>query len=379
MKTPFFAIALLFLAAGTGCRKKPATGDNASLPVFHLGAAISKQVPDTFTWNSIAKRITYLPVSTSPDALFGSVRLIHSDDNYYYMADFTTNSIFRTDKTGKILHSFSRIGQGPGEYARLTYVYANSEDSTIQVFDQRGHKYLVYDLTGNLIRETRMDEKGVDTPIFISNDYAVVKASPEADYKLCITDKELNIKKNLFPFDTTCTEMERLVLTWQINWNQNRDRAFVHYADEDTVYTITANGAHPLCIIQKGAYKLPAEEARQTMELTPEGSPYIRTMRLASVPDYYLISYMLKNRIYEEVWSKADNRIVSRFSNENGEPGYPGYPFRLPSGKKIRISTSSVYIDDKTVALFIPAATAAEERLADVGEDDNPVMVLLEL
>ena len=69
MKAVDWVFLLVILSVVPGC-KRVSDGNNTSLPVLDMGATIGKQVPDTFTWNSVAKKITYVPISTSPDALF---------------------------------------------------------------------------------------------------------------------------------------------------------------------------------------------------------------------------------------------------------------------------------------------------------------------
>lgn len=373
MKTIILYFFLLSVA--TGC-KMNSDENKTELPVLDLGAAINKQIPDTFTWNSIAKRITYIPISTSSDALFGSAQPVHIDPDFYYMVDHKTNTIFRTDKSGKVINSFSKKGQGPGEYNMISYVHVNSEDSTIQILDQRGDKYIIYNLAGNLIQDIPLNEKKISAPVLISDNYVVARGREDAAHKLYITDNKLNIRKSLFPTDTTLTETERLCLTWQLNFCRNRDLAIVNFANEDTVFTVTESGAQPLCIFKKGEYGLPQEEAKKMAEITPQGSPYIKSMWLASTPGHYLITYMLKNCLYDEIWSKADNKIISRFSNENGEWGLP---LRLPSGKTTRLNTRSLYINKNTIASSIDAPIATEGKIDGVNEDDNPVLVIIEL
>ena len=79
MKTTFFTLFLMVLSIGTGC-KMNSDQDQKSLPVLDMEAAIGKQVPDTFTWNGIAKRITYVPISTPADKLFGSAQPVYVDN-----------------------------------------------------------------------------------------------------------------------------------------------------------------------------------------------------------------------------------------------------------------------------------------------------------
>ena len=375
MKTTFFTLFLIVLSVGTGC-KMNSDQDQKPLPVLDMEAAIGKQVPDTFTWNGIAKRITYVPISTPADKLFGSAQPVYVDNTMYCAVDHKTGTVFRTDKKGKVISSFSRKGHGPGEYNMLTYVHVNQTDSTIEVFDQRGGRHIVYDLDGNLIREIFLKEKGLDTPILISDNYIVARGQNNTTHKLYIADKDFNIRKSLFPMDTTLTEMQRLNLTWQLNYCRNRDFAVINFANEDTVFTVTESGAQPLCIFKKGVYNIPEEELKNPTEASGFGSDYIRTMWLSSIPGYYLISYVRKDNFWDEIWRKSDNQIVSRFSNEDGEFGFP---LRLPSGKKIRINARNLYIKGNLVVTSIDAIVAVEGKIPDVDEDDNPVLVVMEI
>lgn len=375
MKTTLVSFSLIILSLTTGCKQRKRE-HNTSLPVYDLRAAITKQIPDTFTWNSIAKKITYVPISTSSDALFALAMPVYIGKDFNCMVDHKTNTIFRTDKKGNVINSFSRKGQGPGEYGMISYVHVCLDDSTIQVLDQRGNKYIIYDFEGNLVKSILLEDKGISTPILMSDNYLVARGGGYSTHKLYITDKEANIKQSLFPMDTTLTEINCLVLASQINFCKNRDLALVHFANEDTVFAVTQSGAEPLCIFEKGGYQLSYEDGMKMMEMTPQGSPYMRTMWISSMPNYYLITYMLKNVFYDEIWSKTDNQIKSRVPNKAGAGGFQ---LTLPSGKRIRLNSRSLYIHGNTVATYIDAVIASEAGVPRVSEDDNPVLVIMEL
>ena len=235
------------------------------LPVLDFGKVIGKHVPDTFTWNSISKRIIYLPIATSSNTFFGTAQPVCVAENYCWIVDHKTSTIFQIDKKGNILNSFCRRGQGPGEYGMISYVHVNEQDSTIQVIDQRGKKYNIYDWGGRFIRDFSLKDKNIDLPLLISDNYIVARGQENIVHKLLVMDKELNIEKTLFPTDTTLTDMERLCLSWQVNFCRNRDQTIVHYADEDTVFSVTQNEIRPLCLIDKGAYKLPFDMAKKSL------------------------------------------------------------------------------------------------------------------
>lgn len=55
----------------TACHSRP-QADTAeetipqdTIAILDFASAINKEVPDTFTWNSVAKKVTYIPLSSS--------------------------------------------------------------------------------------------------------------------------------------------------------------------------------------------------------------------------------------------------------------------------------------------------------------------------
>ena len=351
------------------CANKP-----KDLPVLDLAATINKQSPDTFTWNSIAEHISYTSIETRPDALLSqSVYISYIGDDSYCLVDNSMGSIFLTDKNGSIISSLARRGRGPGEYTNIAYVHVDESDSTIQVFDITGaNKHIVYDLTGNLIKETSLTDRVIGFPIRMTKNYFVMRGNMHktTDYKVYITDKDLNVGKGLFPLGPVSSGFERMVLLNQFSANINQDMAIVNFAQQDTVFSITDQGAAPLFILNKGAYRLPEESGKSFQD---PSVPYIQNVSLAILPKHYLIRYMLSGTLFDEVWGRADNRLVARFSIENGEAGYP---LVLPSGKTIRVPQSSV--SGNTVGLLVPAYQLVGE-IEGIREDDNPVIVVVDL
>ena len=62
MKTISLFFFLIVLSVAVGC-KRTLSENKGTLPVLDMEATIGKQAPDTFTWNSVAKKITYVPMS----------------------------------------------------------------------------------------------------------------------------------------------------------------------------------------------------------------------------------------------------------------------------------------------------------------------------
>ena len=65
MKNVSVVICMLILLITNGCRL--GVDKKVDLPVFDFGVTIGKSVPDTFIWNNIAKRISYVPIEMTND------------------------------------------------------------------------------------------------------------------------------------------------------------------------------------------------------------------------------------------------------------------------------------------------------------------------
>lgn len=131
MKIINLLFCMIALSIINGCQL--GVDKKTSLPVLDLGATIESSVPDTFVWNNVAKRVSYLPVSTTDSVLLALARPVYIGKDFHYMVDHKTSIVFRVDKKGKIISSFSRKGQGPGEYVDLTYIHVEPENRMVCV------------------------------------------------------------------------------------------------------------------------------------------------------------------------------------------------------------------------------------------------------
>lgn len=381
MKKSTLFITLGLLAACSGKPKETKVSlENkeieTEIPVVDLASVINQQVPDTFTWNSIAKNIQLIPISTSNKTLMGVSRgVIYMGEDYYIIAEYQTQTLYRVDMNGKIQKAFRHVGNGPGEYVYLTRISFNPEDSTIQVFDNGNQKRIFYDVNGNLRKEISLKDKEINSPLLIKDNYMVCRGNPESPYQLYITDNDLNIRQSLCPFDSTLTIWEKAATHLQTNRCNNMDMLLFNHAPSDSVFTVTDKGLTPLFILKKGKYAIPSTEVKNFINLVKQGDPHILSLQIHSIPGYYLICYLQNQQYREEIWRKSDNQIISRFISGNNEYGYP---VTLPSGKTIRVSSSNMYNKGNKIALFIPAEDVTGE-IEGVKEDDNPVLLIMDI
>lgn len=67
MKNTILATCVVILIMVSGCQLS--MDKQTILPVLDLGATIGYSVPDTFVWDNVAKRVSYLTISISDDVL----------------------------------------------------------------------------------------------------------------------------------------------------------------------------------------------------------------------------------------------------------------------------------------------------------------------
>jgi hypothetical protein len=111
---------------------------------------------------------------------------VDSEGNIYVFTQrSSTNFIFKLDRAGKLLTSFGRKGQGPGELEFPTFVMFSPKEELF-VVDQGRRKLVVSSRAGSLIRESPVE---FSTPIIwpLLNDRyltASYEYDPEAEYSL---------------------------------------------------------------------------------------------------------------------------------------------------------------------------------------------------
>jgi hypothetical protein len=363
-----FALSVMLIACGR---------DHAELPIFDLEAAMNGtlKASDSFTLNDIVEVVDIIPIETPPDKLIGSARLVGIDKNYCYVVDDHRMAIMLIDHNGQIVNSIAKVGRGPGEYLRITGVDINEKNSTIRIFDDLASvRYITYDMNGNSIDEGLLSEKGVGSPLFIADDYMIVRGRPEGAFRLYITDREMDIQKGLFPMDNTIySEMERNLLIRQTTVGFDGDAALINLPTCDTVYRVTKQGVTPELIVDKGGYRMTDDDVFSLYDPTSNPFEYhkLRSTTVRAAGDYYFVQHMVFGLI-QEIWSKSDCRLVARTDSRYDSEQY-GFKFAFPTGVTTLVST--LFIDGDTMGFVVPAVAIAGS-VDGVQEDDNPVIVI---
>ncbi len=380
MKTYFLFLSLLFVACSGG-KKSDATEISPDavkqLPVLNLAEMIGKSVPDTFTWNSIARKVTFIPLETNARTLLsGSTYPVDVTDEELLMVDGRMNIIYLFDLNGKRITTISRKGNGPGEYVYLTAVVSNQADSTIRVFDNGNQKLITYDQRGNYKHE-RSTKDMIAGNIKQHPGGGWIEECVFGTSQIVLHSTDLQAEKSYFPADTTLTQREKAAIYLTKPRCKAGSLYLFNNTASDTIYNITRDSCEVFAILKKGSLALPWDEMMRFTNLPP-GHSYITGLSIGYIPGLFLLEYAYKEKHFAEIWDETTGQLLSRtnLTRESEFEDFHGIPYMLSSGKSIRISPS-LYKEDKLV--FIIPSEKLYGEIQGVEEDGNPVVMMLEL
>ncbi|MDR2037710.1 MAG: 6-bladed beta-propeller [Bacteroidales bacterium] len=101
--------------------------------------------------------IQYIPLETSKECFIGHPSKVLIRNNQIYVADFdNAMALFVFDMQGKFIFKIARKGKGPGEYISFQdFDIQNNGD--IYIFDHFGKKFLIFNSTGEYLRDVKTD------------------------------------------------------------------------------------------------------------------------------------------------------------------------------------------------------------------------------
>ena len=356
-----------------GCNQAPGfleeRGDSA-IPVLDFESAMTRNVPDTFVWNSIVRRVEFIPLQSNNDSLLlsGSININYWDGNCFFITDAGTSACYRYGLDGKVQLQIKKTGQGPGEYAILSYLYASPERHVIEVFDEGNGKCIRYDWDGKLIEEKQL--KDIVIPKFMSEQYSVFLGMPNTEYQVAVGDTSLQIHNRYVYLGKEYDPIKRSAIQLLTARCQNKDMFLLYRPMCDTIYQVTDTLLLPQAILKRGKYDLQETDLGRFMTGAVKTMDVLMWPIISSVSDYCLLDYTWKQERRSEIWNRKSAHIVSRVANKKG------FPYRLPSGKMITLYSDKLYIQGNIVIVPIDAEELVGE-IEGIKEDDNPVLLVL--
>ena len=360
-------IALLFSMC-TSSKQKVGEG----LPVLNVADALDAALPDTFTWNSIAKNVRMIPLKT--DGLIGnSPRVKYFSEDVIIVADYHSG-VFVFDGEGQGIASFDHRGMGPKQYLYVTSVNYNKQDSLILLYDGGLDKLFRFDLEGNFVDVRPANTGGV--VLNIDSDGNMFSTNREGDSFVKVWDSNLRLLGEYLPFDTLYTDTQKVNHLLMSAKETGSATLRVLPVCNDTVYTITKEGANPFCIVNRGSYKCSPEDLNNMMDVK-SSSDHLCAEKIYSFSSYFC--YITQVQHVTQLWNMDTGELVAWNKAERVGDTFTwisGFRYVFPSGNEFREMCFD-YVNQNQ-GVFIRQADECLDDVPGLTADDNPVLIVLE-
>ncbi len=269
----------LLLSVITSCKSNPSQEAENSI--------VWKVDPHT-KLSSYIDSVEYIVLETHPDGLFNMIEKLIVQDDKIFILDFRNrNQILVFDATGKFLFPVGALGRAPGEFLETRNFTVDSNH--IYIIDNYQSRLLLYDLNGAYIETKQLPGVFYDIAILGNGDYMFnwqpLKDLPvKKENKITITDKNLNMKKELLPTnESDCCNLSKLYF-----FTQNDDNIVYHTLLSDTIYLFDRHDAFTLSTltIDFTAHSIPMKWKQDYSKVT-ENHQYLYTTPFVT-PKYIL-------------------------------------------------------------------------------------------
>ena len=258
--------------------------------------------------NIVDSTVAIIPLETSDHCLISKIDKIEIADNCIYIQDNLAQSIYIFDMEGKYINKINRRGQGPGEYANLSYMTVT--DSTIVILDHHTRKCFEYSKnTLTFLREERIFEKIWCTEVFTlpGSTYYINEWSNSTlgKYRLFSRKGGSNEFEKYLPFNEEPIGIGMSGTLYGISGNT----ATVVYTGDNNIYRVSAEGVYPEYEIifknQKVAYT-PDEVT------SVSGSGQVLGIRSIQESEKYLVitPSLTGNESYVCIYNKQDSTTI---------------------------------------------------------------------
>lgn len=146
---------LIIASCGKKSRQMARSDVNGTLPVIELQADYPHKDVDL---HDLAD-VTYTPLETTDESLIGVVGNFFFCNDTILMEDIKQHKVLMFNTEGKYLSSFRRIGNGNTDYTGIGSMCVDVDAHEIFILDfYRMNRIIVYDFTGNFVRELTIDQ-----------------------------------------------------------------------------------------------------------------------------------------------------------------------------------------------------------------------------
>lgn len=388
----FPALIITLLSA---CTANNGSDNNSSLFIADIESA--KETEKKAMLSTYAKSISYIQLQTKTVPLIDNIWRIKTDGEILaivnYSNDNSNRNILLFDNDGKYIRQIGAFGRGPGEYYLPYGVELLPENNTIIVDDNTGwlHKY---DYEGNFAEKRKIDY--FSSPLIKDSDstFLLLKCS---EYSNSAHHKAIRFNSEL---DSLDAYLDRSGLIGKRSLLMVYDNAYkvdgkIHLWDNssDTIYRLDDNTFKPAYYIKHTKAALSHGERYSGEQLVFMN--YENVLMNVSTSANVFIWIMHNMERYYYIFDKNNNRGFRLKEEEDlkyhglindidgGVSFWPQH--QLTEKVFYQVIYPSILLSERDNLIAqaernnIPTDTEFYRLLNNLGENDNPVIMLVEL
>lgn len=349
--------------------------------------------------SELYSELEYIKLETTPESLIAQVSKVIPLDTQLLIVDRESSKILLFDVKGKFMGTVGSKGVGVGEFIEIEDVAVDKQGEKIFVLDHSGKRILIYDLKGNFANDIKID--------FIAHEIEYLEDGSLAcycDYSANEAYEKNKTRPNLILLDLNSAETHPFLYTPQSISVQEVNSPFSALSSHTPQYAFLFD------ILTNSIYEIGQERIKRTFVLnfgdeeTANQKSYVRKLEeeqltaerimpgASDSPQYPVITSLISCNnflflnainystmdVYQIVYSVDDAKCIygkaqKQFPIENDIDGVvPFAPYAAYQSKIYGV------IESYQLAASEPTNSKVATFLADIEEDDNPIIVMAE-
>lgn len=388
--------SLLFSCGGKNAEKQTEEVEVAKAPTypmtvpFETGIETEREV----LLSEIADSVRFIPLETSDKALIKGIKEanILKTDKYFFLPWVET--LFQYTTEGKFVRKIGRKGSGPGEFNWIAQIDIDEEKGLV-FMQTTSLRINVYDMeSGKFLRSMKC-------PDIESGDFAMLNDTTSVTFVRNTNGKRkirLYIANAKGDTLNAFSRSDLFELNSQYSWmmSNSSDRYMFHYEDmvcckdyyNDTLFVVTRDLLEPRYIFEMGKYSLPMEcrfeyldgDGKRYQSLA---EPYLRYEAIETTPYLFMpYSNWAGEKSREQQMAIFDKKSKECYKVTGGhiKNDMDGeLPFRPVTSLDSKTLLCVWEVQDILKEAEKNPAILQQQQLKELGEDDNPVLMIVYL
>ena len=393
---------LLFLLTSsflTACQPKAEVG--TEIPMVNLRELITN--PSTLSLNEEIKQVEYIPLRTTEDdrSLIDGVAGFAVTSKHIYVYPVKEQRIVLFNRQGDFIRTLITFGQGPGEFNdMLSDIQANEERNRLYLFGMSG--IWEYTLEGEYLQKYEYKQQAIFQRLLTADRLGAV-AFPYIPFKdgsfglgIFTLQGDTIAMKNNFHASEVAPEKAGFTIRSAASYTPADNSILFKMGANDTIFRITDKAINPACVLKLNNSD---KEVRMSIDTSDFGSMQdlgsssdLIISEIMETPScYYFRLRYDEGHFVAALHKKTEKAMIEKciqpadlatLSDANllcgmlGTRSYGNFPLwgRMENDCLAQIITPyELSLYKETGKITIPDA------LQQVGEDDNPIVILYHL